>query len=90
MKQNRRRKFVLGLDLNIVVTRIRIIKDRVIQENTMLTVWLAWWLYSGVEDADTQTRSVSDVKERRITNPDNVSRITQIVKDWYTQPAVLE
>ena len=90
MKQNRRRKFVLGLDLNIVVTRIRIIKDRIIQENTMLTVWLAWWLYSGVEDADTQTRSVSDVKERRITNPDNVSRITQIVKDWYTQPAVLE
>ena len=55
MKQNRRRKFVLGLDLNIVVTRIRIIKDRIIQENTMLTVWLAWWLYSGVEDADTQT-----------------------------------
>ena len=33
MKQNRRRKFVLGLDLNVVVTRIRIINDRIIQEN---------------------------------------------------------
>ena len=77
MKQNRRRKFVLGLDLNVVVTRIRIINERIIQENNAHHL-------VGRMTLSRSRKTVSDVKERRITDPDNVSRILQIVRVCYT------
>ena len=90
MKQNRRRKFGLGLDLNVVVTRIRIINDRIIQENNahhlVGRMTLSW---SRKTARHTSTLCLMS-KERRITNPDNVSRIIQIQSESDTEPVVLE